>query len=284
MNNTPLIDSRLIDSKSIEAAIDRNEFVLHYQLQSSVKTGRIVGMEALTRWQTKALGYVDTAQFIKILENSSLDLIAKFHRWVIREAFIQVVAWRAIGIIVPVFLNFSTRYLQERECLSFIQTLLQEYNLPTSCFGIEVTESCSITDMPNIQFVLQSLQEMGVEIALDDFCTSYCSLEYLTELPVTKIKIDRQFIQNLGTKTSQRQNSVSMILESIVDMALKLGIEVIAEGVETLQQLEQVTCLGCDIYQGYLYYPPVPACYVSAMVLNRGQQDFSKPLLSAIAF
>jgi EAL domain-containing protein (putative c-di-GMP-specific phosphodiesterase class I) len=262
-----------IDTKLIEAAIDRNEFVLHYQPQTSVITGKVVGMEALARWQTKTLGYVDTVQFIQVLEDSGIDLIAKFHRWVIRAAFIQIVEWRAIGISVPVFLNFSTRYLQERECLTFIKALLQEYNLPTSCFGIEVTESCSITNMPDIQFVLQNLYEMGVEIALDDFCTSYCSLAYLTELPATKIKIDKQFIQNLDSKNStsksyQGQNSVTVIIESIIDLALKLGIEVIAEGVETMKQLEQVTYLGCDVYQGYLFYPPVPACYISGIVLK----------------
>jgi EAL domain-containing protein (putative c-di-GMP-specific phosphodiesterase class I) len=266
-------NTQQIDSKLIEAAINQNEFLLHYQPQTSVITGKVVGMEALARWQTKTLGYVDTAQFIQVLEDSGIDLIAKFHRWVIRAAFIQIVEWRAIGIEVPVFLNFSTRYLQERECLTFIKALLQEYNLPTSCFGIEVTESCSITNMPDIQFVLQNLYEMGVEIALDDFCTSYCSLEYLTELPATKIKIDKQFIQNLDPKNStsksyQGQNPVAIIIESIIDLALKLGIEVIAEGVETMKQLEQVTYLGCDVYQGYLFYPPVPASYISAIVLK----------------
>jgi EAL domain-containing protein (putative c-di-GMP-specific phosphodiesterase class I) len=204
------------------------------------------------------------------------------------------VKWRAIGIEVPVFLNFSTRYLQERECLTFIQTMLQEYNLPSSCFGIEVTESCSITNMPNIQFVLQNLHKMGVEIALDDFCTSYCSLEYLSELPATKIKIDKQFIQkldpnNLGNVSRICKHPITVILESIIDMSLRLGIEVIAEGVETMQQLEQVTYLGCDVFQGYLYHPPVPACYASAMILkeqNQNKTEFShypKSLLSAIA-
>jgi EAL domain-containing protein (putative c-di-GMP-specific phosphodiesterase class I) len=273
-----------IDSKLIEAAIDRDELLLHYQPQTSVTTGKVVSMEALARWQTKTLGYVDTFQFIQVLEGSEIDLIAKFHRWVIRAAFIQIVEWRAIGISVPVFLNFSTRYLQERECLTFIQTMLQEYNLPTSCFGIEVTESCSITNMPDIQFVLQNLHEMGVEIALDDFCTSYCSLAYLTEFPVTKIKIDKQFIQNLDPKNStpkpyQGNNPVAVVIESIIDLALKLGIEVIAEGVETMKQLEQVTYLGCDVYQGYLYYPPVPACYISGIVLKENileVDDFPK--------
>jgi EAL domain-containing protein (putative c-di-GMP-specific phosphodiesterase class I) len=288
-------NTRQIDSKSIEAAIDREEFLLHYQLQSSVKTGKIVGMEALTRWQINTHCFVDTAEFIAILEDSDIDLIAKFHKWVIRAAFIQIVKWRAIGIEVPVFLNFSTRYLQERECLTFIRTMLQEYNLPSSCFGIEVTESCSITNMPDIQFVLQKLHKMGVEIALDDFCTSYCSLEYLSELPATKIKIDKQFIQkldpnNLGNISRLDQHPITVILESIIDMSLKLGIEVIAEGVETMQQLEQITYLGCDVFQGYLYHPPVPAHYASSLILkeqNQNKSEFShypNSLLSAIAF
>jgi EAL domain-containing protein (putative c-di-GMP-specific phosphodiesterase class I) len=266
-----------IDSKLIEEAIDRNEFLLHYQLQSCIKTGEFIGMEALTRWQSKALGQVDTQQFIKVLEESHIDLIAKFHQWLLHSAFTQIVAWREVGISVRVFLNFSTRYLQERECLPLITDLLQAYNLPPSCLGIEVTESCSISNMTDIQYVLKGLKRKGIEIALDDFCTSYCSFEYLAELPANKIKIDKQFIQCLGKKPGDLQNSVSIILESIIDMALKLGIEVIAEGVETIHQLEQVTFLGCDAYQGYLYCPPVPAFYASAMVLNaqRGYKNNS---------
>jgi diguanylate cyclase len=194
----------------------------------------------------------------------------------IRTAFSQIIAWKAIGISIPVFLNFSTRYLQERECLTLIKTLLQEYNLSPTCFGVEVTESCSITKMFDIKFVLQSLYEMGVQIALDDFCTSYCSLEYLTELPATQIKIDKQFIHGLCRTSFQGKNSVSIVLESIIDMALKLGVEVVAEGVETMQQLEQVTYLGCDTYQGYFYCPPLPPNYATALILSEQRINFPK--------
>jgi EAL domain-containing protein (putative c-di-GMP-specific phosphodiesterase class I) len=288
-----MIRTHEINSELIEEAIDNGELLLHYQLQSSLQDNKIVGMEALTRWQSPTFGYVNTAQFIDILEHSEIELIAKFHKWMICTAFTQIVAWRAMGITVPIFLNFSTRYLQQQECLTLIQTMLQEYNLPASCFGVEVTESYSITNMADIKFVLQSLHRMGIQIVLDDFCTSYCTLEYLTELPASKIKIDKQFIQSLGDKSgdksSEYPNSILIILESVIDMAMKLGIEVIAEGVETVQQLEQVTYLGCDSYQGFLYYPPVPAHYASAMILNsQNHKEYqfsstSETILQAIA-
>ena len=261
-------DTNEISAQLIEEAINNNELILHYQLQSSVSSNKIVSMEALTRWQSSVLGNVDTAKFIGALEVCETSLVAKFHKWLLRKALTQIVAWQEINVAVPVFLNFSTRYLQEKECLTVITTLLQEYNLSPSCIGIEVTESSAITNMSDIKFVLQGLHELGIKIALDDFCTSYCSLEYLSELPTSIIKIDRRFIQGLVHQDSRYQKSVSIMLEAIVDMAIKLGVEVIAEGVETLQQLEQVTYLGCDTYQGYLYCPPIPADYVSAMILN----------------
>jgi EAL domain-containing protein (putative c-di-GMP-specific phosphodiesterase class I) len=265
-------DTNEISAKLIEEAINNNELLLHYQLQSSVSSNKIVSMEALTRWQSPALGNVDTAKFIGALEICGTSLVAKFHKWLLRKALTQIVAWQEIGVSVPVFLNFSTRYLQEEECLTVIPTLLQEYNLPPSCIGIEVTESSAITNMAGIKFVLQGLHEIGIKIALDDFCTSYCSLEYLSELPASIIKIDQRFIHGLAHQDSRYQKSVSIMLDAIVDMSIKLGVEVVAEGVETLQQLEQVTYLGCDTYQGYLYCPPIPADYVAAMILNTQSQ------------
>jgi EAL domain-containing protein (putative c-di-GMP-specific phosphodiesterase class I) len=257
-----------LDAESIEQALKNQEFTLHYQPQSDLCSGRIVRVEALARWNSNTLGDIDTGLFINILENSTNELIAMFHEWVIRTAFSQILAWREMGINTPIDLNFSTRYLQERECLSLIKNLLQEYDLPPSCFGIEVTESCSITNMAGIQFVLQNLHQMGVEIALDDFCTSYCSLDYLSELPATKIKIDRRFIHRLDGDSLQAQISTCIILESVIDMAAKLGMLIVAEGIETLKQLEQVTLLGCDAYQGYFFCPPVPYDIATSIILG----------------
>ncbi len=257
-----------INAELIEEAIANQEFLLHYQPQSCLYSGKIVGVEALSRWNSKTQGAIEPSIFINVIENSGIELIAKFHEWVIRTAFKQIVKWREMGIYIPIDINFSTRYLQERECLTLIKSLLQEYNLPPSCFGIEVTESYSITKMPDIQFVLQSLHEMGVKIALDDFCTSYSSLDYLSELSATKIKIDKRFIHRLDAESTQSRNSTGIILESIIDMAVKLGLEVVAEGVETMKQLEQVTLLGFDAYQGYLFSPPIPWYLATTMILN----------------
>jgi len=263
-----------ITAQHIEEAIDNGEMVLHYQPLSNLTSGEITGLEALVRWHSPKLGQVDTAHFIKILEHSDISLIAKFHRWVTITAFEQILTWQEVGISLTVYLNFSARYLQERDCLNLIKSLVQDYKISTSWFGIEVTESHSIQDMKAIQFVLNKLTDMGIKISLDDFCTSYCSLEYLSDLPTHAIKIDRRFTQGLTSDDFQRQSCINIIVESIIEMAFKLGIEVVAEGVETLKQLEKVTFLGCDSYQGYLLCPPVPVDVITQMLFsNRTRRD-----------
>ena len=263
-----------ITAQHIEEAIDNGEMVLHYQPLSNLTSGEITGLEALVRWHSPKLGQIDTAHFIKILEHSDISLIAKFHRWVTISAFEQILTWQEVGISLTVYLNFSARYLQERDCLNLIKSLVQDYKISTSWFGIEVTESHSIQDMQAIQFVLNKLTDMGIKISLDDFCTSYCSLEYLSDLPTHAIKIDRRFTQGLTSDDFQRQSCINIIVESIIEMAFKLGIEVVAEGVETLKQLEKVTFLGCDSYQGYLLCPPVPVDVITQMLFsNRTRRD-----------
>jgi EAL domain-containing protein (putative c-di-GMP-specific phosphodiesterase class I) len=261
-------DTGAINAELIEEAIVNQEFFLHYQPQSSLYSGKIVGVEALTRWNCESQGNIEPSVLIDIIENSGIDLITKFHESTIRTAFTQIVAWREIGIYTPIDINFSTRFLQEKECLALIKRLLQEYDLPPSCFGIEVTESSSIAKMTDIQFVLHSLYEMGIQIALDDFCTGYSSLDYISELAVTKIKLDKRFIHRLDSDSIQSRKSTSIILESIIDMAAKLGLGVVAEGVETMKQLEEVTLFGCDAYQGYLFCPPVPSDLATVMILK----------------
>lgn len=262
-----------ISSKEIEQAIEEGELSLNYQPQSSLVMGGITGIEALVRWHSKTLGQVDTGHFIGILEHSEISSIVKFHEWLIQNAFKQIIAWRQIGILAPVYLNFSTRYLQQRGCLDQIQHFIQKYDIHPSWFGIEVTETCSITDMPEIKFVLEYLCKIGVKIALDDFCTGYSSLEYIIDFPVETIKIDKRFIQSLCTESYQRRNSISIILESLIEMAFKLGIKVVAEGVETMKQLEIVTFLGCDAYQGYFFCPPIPADVICGMNFEQHNQN-----------
>ncbi len=247
-----------ISSQQIEDAIDCGEMVLHYQPQTSLISGEIVGIEALTRWDSPTLGYVDTADLINVLERSDQKLITKFHEWSIRTACPQILAWQKIDIVAPVYLNFSTRYLQERNCLNSIIAILEEYDVKPTWIGIEVTESCAVTNINSLKFVLENLHAMGIKIALDDFCTGYGSLEYLIDLPADKIKIDKQFVQGLISESPQRHAAIMIILESLVEMAFNLKKEVVAEGVETTKQLELLTLMGCDAYQGYFFCPPVP--------------------------
>jgi len=237
----------------------------------------VIGMEALVRWHSKTLGDVNTAHFINALEHSEIQLIAKFHEWVLRTTFKQILIWQRMDISVPVHINFSAVYLQQQECLTLVQALMQEYNIHPSWFGIEVTESSPITDMGRMKYTLDNFHAMGINIALDDFCTSYSSLEHLSDFPVTKIKIDKKFIHGL-TGESSGQKAIAIILEAIVEMAIKLGIEIVAEGVETIKQLELVTYMGFDSYQGYFLCPPIPVDLVTDMLKAEHQRQASIPV------
>ncbi len=272
----------IMTSELVEAAIDSEELSLHYQPRINLSTDQIIGMEALVCWHSETLGQVDTVHFIHTLEHLEIKVIAKFHEWLVRNAFKQIVAWRKIGILVPVDLNFSARYLQENECLSHITNLLQEYDLPPSCFGIEITGSYSASNMPGIIFVLRKFSQMGVRLTLGDFCTRGDSLKYFNELHVNKIKLDRRFIHYLIEKSSQYEKLGRMNLEFLIAMSTGLGViarstglgvEVIADGVETTKQLEQLKLLGCDSYQGYFFGPPVPANLATAIISNDLKQN-----------
>ncbi len=235
----------------LHRAVERAELVLHYQPVKDLGTGAVVAMEALVRWQHPALGIVAPTEFIPLAEETGL--IVEIGRWVLTEACTQCAAWRADGYdTVDVAVNVSGRQLEDAEFAKDVEGVLAATGLPASALSIEVTESVIVTEGSIGHEVLEELQRIGVSLAIDDFGIGYSSLSYLAKLPVHSLKVDRTFIAGLGTAQD------SSIVAAMVDLAHKLGLEVVAEGVETELELEQLREANCDEAQGFLLGRPAP--------------------------
>ena len=235
----------------LHRAVDRAELVLHYQPVKDLSTGAVVAMEALVRWQHPTLGMVAPAEFIPLAEETGL--IVDIGRWVLQEACTQCAAWRAEGHdTVDVSVNVSGRQLEDPLFASSVDAVLRATGLPASALSMEVTESVIVTEGTIGHQALEDLQRLGVRIAIDDFGIGYSSLSYLAKLPIHALKVDRTFIAGLGTAQD------GSIVTAMVDLAHKLGLEVVAEGVETETELEQLRRADCDEAQGFLLGRPAP--------------------------
>jgi diguanylate cyclase (GGDEF)-like protein len=232
-------------------AVDRGELVLHYQPVKDLASGGVVAMEALLRWAHPSLGIVAPTEFIPLAEETGL--IVDIGRWVLTEAATQCAAWRAEGYErIGVAVNVSGRQLEDPGFIHDVQAVLEATGLPASALSMEITESVIVTEGSIGHEVLEDLQRIGVRLAIDDFGIGYSSLAYLTKLPVHALKVDRSFIAGLGTA-----QDVS-IVSAMVELAHKLGLEVVAEGVETEAELEQLKVANCDEAQGFLLGRPAP--------------------------
>jgi diguanylate cyclase (GGDEF)-like protein len=235
----------------LHRAVEHSELILHYQPVKDLGTGAVVSMEALVRWQHPTLGIVAPTEFIPLAEETGL--IMEVGRWVLNEACTQCAAWRKEGYdSVAVAVNVSGRQLEDPEFASDVEQVLAATGLPASALSMEVTESVIVTEGSVGHEVLEDLQRIGVRLAIDDFGIGYSSLSYLAKLPVHSLKVDRTFIAGLGTAHD------SSIVAAMVDLAHKLGLEVVAEGVETEVELEQLREAKCDEAQGFLLGRPAP--------------------------
>jgi EAL domain-containing protein (putative c-di-GMP-specific phosphodiesterase class I) len=216
-----------------------------------LSSGAVVAMEALVRWQHPTLGIVAPTEFIPLAEETGL--IIEVGRWVLEEACTQCAAWRAEGYDgVDVSVNVSGRQLDDPEFPGMVESVLDATGLPASALSMEITESVIVTEGSVGHETLADLQRLGVRIAIDDFGIGYSSLSYLAKLPVHALKVDRTFIAGLGTAQD------GSIVAAMVDLAHKLGLEVVAEGVETETELEQLRQADCDEAQGFLLGRPAP--------------------------
>ena len=244
---------RLMMETRLRRALERDEFVLHYQPRVDVPTGRIVGAEALIRWQHPERGLLPPAEFIPLVEDAGL--VIPIGEWAIDVACRQSAAWSACGLgVIPVAVNLASTHLRERALPALVARAIRDHGLPPNCLEIEVTESILLADSAVSGEIADELNRMGVRLSIDDFGTGYSSLSYLKRLPIASLKIDRSFVRDLVTDPDDEA-----IVSAIIALAHSLKLKVVAEGVETEAQLAMLKARRCDEYQGYLTSRPVDA-------------------------
>jgi diguanylate cyclase (GGDEF)-like protein len=236
----------------LRVAHERNQLSIHYQPLFKLGGG-LVGMEALLRWQHPELGHVAPDEFVPLLERSRE--IVPVGRWVLREAAVQCRRWQEEGRPeLTLSVNVSVRQLQDPDFVYHVQHALEASRLAPDSLVLEVTESALVVDMSAIGTMMRKVRNLGVHLALDDFGTGYSSILYLRGLPIDRLKVDRSFVSGLGSSGQD-----PTIISTVVDLAHKLGLCVVAEGVETEAELHAVQAMGCDEAQGFLLGRPGPA-------------------------
>jgi diguanylate cyclase (GGDEF)-like protein/PAS domain S-box-containing protein len=274
---TPAMNEEAMERVRIESALrnalERNEFVLHYQPQVDLASGEIVGMEALIRWQHPEMGMVAPIRFIGVAEETGL--IVPIGAWVMREACRQNRAWQQAGLgKLRVAVNLSARQFGAANLIEQIRTVLTETGLAPGCLEIELTESLFMSDVTLAVELLHGMKALGVNLSIDDFGTGYSSLSYLSRFPIDVLKIDRSFVAEIT-----RDSNDAAIVTSIIALAHNLKLAVIAEGVETEEQLDYLRRHGCDEMQGYYFSRPLPAAEFEQLV----RQQTRLPLLAVLA-
>ncbi len=254
---------RLALENSLRKALERNELLLYYQPQVDLETGKISGMEALLRWQHPELGMVSPAQFIPLAEETGL--IVPIGKWVLREACRQNKAWQDAGMArMRISVNLSARQFQQQDIVEMTASALQESGLTADCLELELTESYIMQNPEVAISTLKQLEEMGVFLSVDDFGTGYSSLSYLRRFPIDCLKIDQSFVRDIPGNAD-----AVAIVSAIVAMARSLMLELVAEGVETQEQLDYLKQLQCNRMQGYLFSRPIPAQEFEKLVKNQ---------------
>ncbi len=248
---------------SLRHALEKEEFVIYYQPQVAIDSGKIVGFEALIRWQHPEKGLVPPDQFIPLLEDSGL--ISPVGKWVLKTACLHAKKWQeACGYPLSMAVNLSARQFYDPDLVDSIDRVLDETALPVQSLELEITESVL---MQNDRISIQNLNELshrGIRLSIDDFGTGYSSLSYLKRFPVNTLKIDREFIRDIVDDTDD-----ASIVTAIISMAQSLKLDVIAEGVETVEQLNFIKACMCGQAQGFLFSRPLPAEEIDEMISQK---------------
>ena len=253
---------RMVLENSMRKALSREEFLIHYQPVVDLRTKRMIGMEALLRWQHPDIGLVSPVEFIPIAEENGL--IVPIGEWVIRTACAQNKAWQKAGMPrMRVAVNLSARQFQHANLLEMVEWVLKEVDLDPQCLEFEITESIAMENVDFTLTILKRFKEMGVGISIDDFGTGYSSLNYLKQFPIDILKIDRSFIRELTVDANNQA-----IVSAVIALAHSLNFKVTAEGVETPEQLDFLKRQKCDNMQGYFFSKPVPTEQFEALVMQ----------------
>ncbi|WP_237051351.1 EAL domain-containing protein [Magnetospirillum sp. ME-1] len=264
---TPAMDARaqarskLADELS--GALAQGEFHLVFQPLVDVKTGKVNAAEALLRWHNRYLGVVSPDQFVPLAEE--LGLIRPIGEWLITAACREALVWQGMGLgDINIAVNISPRQFQQGDIVSIIKRALDETRLPPWLLTVEITEGLLLSNGEEILAKMEAIRSLGVSLSVDDFGTGYSSLSYLKSFPVDVLKIDRSFIADMG----ERSDDATMV-EAIIALGHSLHLEVVAEGVETQEQLDFITNQGCDVAQGYFFSPPLSGPRFREFVLGR---------------
>lgn len=252
---------RLALEANLRKALQNNELSLHYQPQIDVRTGRMRGMEVLARWHCAALGgHVSPAEFIPVAEESGV--IVPLGRWVLQTAIRQAAAWRKAGLledIEHVAVNLSACQTKDAQLMYEVQALLMETGLPPRLLELEITEGVLMENVNANIALLHKIQAAGIHLSIDDFGTGYSSMAYLKRFPIDQLKIDRSFVNSVP-------GDGAAIAKAIIAMAHSLNLSVVAEGVETEEQVAFLSDAGCDVMQGYYFARPMPAEQLEALL------------------
>jgi EAL domain-containing protein (putative c-di-GMP-specific phosphodiesterase class I) len=274
---------QLVLESNLRGALERSEFVVQYQPQVTIPDFHLVGMEALVRWQHPSLGLLYPSEFVPLAEESGL--IIALGEWVMRNACLQNKAWQDAGLApMRLSVNFSARQFQQPAFINAVAEILRETNLDPRWLELEITESSIMKEPDQAIEKLHELKLMGIRVAVDDFGTGYSSLNYLKRFPIDTLKIDKTFVADVCKDPHD-----TAIVRAIITLGHALDLTVIAEGVETQEQLKYLSSLGCDVVQGFLFSKSLPAPVFEELLVEQRRAAASStnhdtsPLVGEIA-
>lgn len=261
------MNARALESLTLESmmhkALERQEFLLHYQPKKSIAEEKVIGLEALVRWKLEDIGMIPPSQFIPIAEENGL--ICKIGEWVLRTACFQNKAWQEEGCEpVVMSVNLSCRQFDQKNLVEMVTKALNDAGLDPQYLELEITESALMKNPEESIGILRELKELGIKVSIDDFGTGYSSLNYLSRLPLDSLKIDRSFVMNLETNPDD-----AVIVDAIISLGHNLKLNVVAEGVETKEQLAYLREHGCNDIQGYLVSKPLQAAEIPGVLTRK---------------
>ncbi|HEY6095632.1 MAG TPA: EAL domain-containing protein, partial [Gallionellaceae bacterium] len=258
---------RLELENDMRSALERGEFVLHYQPKIDVRGGQVCGVEALVRWQHPNKGMISPAMFIPIAEETGLMI--PLGEWVMRTACHQLHQWQKAGLTtLQMSINLSARQFHQKNLAQVVSAIVVAENVGAAQLEFEITESMAMDNPQETIETMRMLHSLGIRLAIDDFGTGYSSMSYLKRFPVNTLKLDRSFVKDIETDRSD-----AAICSATIALAHNLGLEVVAEGVETQRQYDYLKQLGCDMIQGFYFSRPLPVDEAEAYIRARNRPD-----------